>query len=259
MMMVFVTSSGMIFVDSETSWSPVTAPGIEGVGIEADGAPGAVGRDGVLGAGEGARVDGRAPVKICCSSAGDLLGLAVLNGVDIDLGTPVELLVVEDLDKLEQPLHVGVRVRDDHHVALGHVDDDGIGRHEGLEQTDDLRGLDVLDGNHLQHRFAGDGHPRGVPAVTDRRGLLGDVADGDDPVEAVFLDDPDAVEPEDHLHDRKDVFVGHGGHGAEGDPPFHPRVDHVIDPEDIAEDRLDDAVNVGIVKIEAHHASATRW
>ena len=43
MMMLFVTSSGMIFVASETTWSPVAAPGMTGMGVGAGDIPGVVG------------------------------------------------------------------------------------------------------------------------------------------------------------------------------------------------------------------------
>ena len=229
-----------------------------------DGRPGRLRLRGHLGAG------GRGPrrCRLCrrfgaeedlLQQRGHILGLAVLDIVDEYLRQfLLLLLVVEQGDQLQDPLHVAVRVDEDHVVALGDVHHHGVGGDKRRDQLDHLRRLEKADGDHLKQRLAGERNALGIAAVDDGSGLPRRIAHGNDPEQAAFLHHRNAVEPENDLQQRQDILLRHRGNGPERHPTLDARVDDVVLSQNVGKNGLDHRINVGIVKVQADLLTAPR-
>jgi hypothetical protein len=99
-------------------------------------------------------------------------------------------------------------------------------------------------------------HSGRITAVPDRRRLLGNIAEGHDSVQAVILNDPDAVEPHDDLHEGQHAVGRDGSDGPESDPPLDAGIDHIVGFQNFAKDGLDDRIHVGVIEVQSDSATA---
>ena len=97
-----------------------------------------------------------------------------------------------------------------------------------------------------------------IPPEPHRGRLTCQIAQGYDPVKARFLHDGDAVQPQDDLHQGKDIVQGNRGNGSEGHASLHLRVYHVVDLEHITEYGLNHRKDVGVIEVEAELPSSCR-
>ena len=153
---------------------------------------------------------------------------------------------VKDIDGVLQPGQFPGRAADNDHIAR-FIDPQfaAIG-HERLQDLAHLLGGDILQRHD----------PDAVTALKLNIGRQGreiaarGLRSGQDPVNAVGLNDGGLVAREDLLQQRKQIGPAQRLGGCHGDRAAHLGVDHKAPLQQIAEDHLDEFINIRVLKIQ---------
>jgi len=180
---------------------------------------------------------------------------AVLDMIDKDLGLPLScLFAVEKVDELEQSLYVRVGVDKHDVIDVRNINDHSGCCKEGRNELHDLRRLTVHDRHDTYDRFAFDLNGIGVSSDCHLRRFFGDIAYWHDPVKTAFFHNAHTVESQDDFHDGQHLVALDRGNGTERDPSLYPLVNDVINPQDLAENGLDNLVHISVIKGKADGA-----